>query len=159
MCNASSHTLPSREAVEDASSSSYQASPSLSHIRLFGPPVSQTGNLKSISVSSFRNYVQGEERAHLENISGEEKNSCTTRPVGSCKFARICVDCGGSKSCDDCREVQMSGKKKGLIVSPTCSVAGSCIRNKKSSPCGPYFPATFHFMDAVRKHTLSIGSK
>ena len=30
---------------------------------------------------------------------------------------------------------------------------------KKSSPCGPYFPSTFHSMDAVRKRSLSIGSK
>ena len=33
------------------------------------------------------------------------------------------------------------------------------IRKKKSLPCGPYFPDTFHSMDAVRTHTLSIGSK
>ena len=54
----------------------------------------------------------------------------------------------------------MSALEKGLKVSPTGSVAGSfCIRKKMSSPRGPYVPGTFHSMDAVRKHTLSIGSK
>ena len=38
-----------------------------------------------------------------------------------------------------------------MSASPTCSVAGSCIRKRKSSPCGPYFPGTFRSMDAVRK--------
>ena len=43
---------------------------------------------------------------------------------------------------------------KGLKVSPTSTVACSlCIRKKKSSPCGPYFPGTFHSMDAVCRHT------
>ena len=37
---------------------------------------------------------------------------------------------------------------------PVPSVSG----RKIASP-GPYFPGTFHSMDAVRKHTLSIGSK
>ena len=39
MCNASVHTLHSREALGDASSSSDQASPSVSHIGLFGQPI------------------------------------------------------------------------------------------------------------------------
>ena len=39
----------------------------------------------------------------------------------------------------------MSALKKGLKVSPPGSFAGSfCLRKKKSSPCGPYFPGTFH---------------
>ena len=111
-------------ALEDASSSSDQASPSLSHIGLFGQPIfhssPQTRDLKSISVSSFfRNYVQGEERTLLENISREE--------------------------------VRMSALKKGLKVSPTGSIPCSfCIRKKKSSPCGPHFPGTFRSMDNTR---------
>ena len=58
-----------------ASSSSDQASPSLSHIGLFGQPIfhsSNTGDLKSIHVF-FRNYVQGEKRTLLEDISGEKE--------------------------------------------------------------------------------------
>ena len=39
-CNASLHTLPSREHLEDTLSSSDQASPSLSDIGLFGQPLS-----------------------------------------------------------------------------------------------------------------------
>ena len=58
-----------REPLEDAFSSSNPASPSLSHIGLFGQ---QHGDVTSIAVSSFfRNYVQGEERTLLENISRE----------------------------------------------------------------------------------------
>ena len=56
-----------------------------------------------------------------------------------------------------------------MLSSPICqvfvkvsllgTVAGSFrIRKKNSSPGGPYFPGTFHSMDAVRKPTLSIGS-
>ena len=49
---------------------------------------------------------------------------------------------------------------KGLKVSLSSTILGSFrIRKKKSSLCGPYFPGTFLSMDAVRKHTLSIGSK
>ena len=80
--NASSHTLPSREPLfEETLSSSDQASPSLSHIGLwFGQPifhfVSQTRDMTSISVSfSFRNYVQGDNRALLEDISSREEGS------------------------------------------------------------------------------------
>ena len=40
----------------------------------------------------------------------------------------------------DKSSVQMPALKKGLKVSPTCSVAGSfCIRKKKSSPCRQVF--------------------
>ena len=54
----------------------------------------------------------------------------------------------------------MSALKKGLNASLTGTVHGSfLIKKKKSSPCGPYFSGTFHSMDAVRKYTLSIGSK
>ena len=50
--------------------------------------------------------------------------------------------------------------EEGLKVSPSGIVADSfLIRKKKSSPCGQYFPSTFHSMDVVRKHTVSIGSK
>ena len=85
--------------------------------------------MSSITISSFfSNHVQGDKRALLEDISRE-------------------------------KEVQMSALKKGLKVSSTGANAGSFrIRKNKSSPCGPYFPGTLHSMDAVRKHTLSIGS-
>ena len=58
------------------------------------------------------------------------------------------------------REVRMSALKKELKNSLTGTDAGSFrIRKKKSSPCGSSFPGTIHSVDAVRKHTLSIGSK
>ena len=63
-CNASLHTLPSREPPEDTLSSSDQASPSLSHTGLFWQPI--------FSASSFfRDQVQGDERALLEDIPRE----------------------------------------------------------------------------------------
>ena len=102
------------------------------------PFVPHTKDLKSITISSFfRNYVQGEERTRLEDISREEGGMGGVR--------------GGAR---------MPALKKGLKVSPKSYVAGSfCIKKKKSSPCGPYFPGTFHSMDAVRKYILFIGSK
>ena len=56
--------------------------------------------------------------------------------------------------------VRTSALTKGLMVTPPGIVASSFgMKKKKSSPCGPHFPGTFHSTDAVRKHTLSIGSK
>ena len=53
--------------------------------------------------------------------------------------------------------VRMSAVKKRLKVSPRGIVAGSfLIKKKKSSPCGPYFPGTFHSMGAVLKYTHTI---
>ena len=52
----------------------------------------------------------------------------------------------------------MSALKEELKVSLPSIVAGSFwIRKKKSSPCGPYFPGTFHSADVVPEHTLSRG--
>ena len=83
------------------------------------------------SVSSFfRNYVQGEERTLLEDISGEKEGA------------------------DDSTEEGTEG-----LTQPGIDTGSFSIRKKKSSPCGPYFPGTFHSMDAVGEHTLSIGSK
>ena len=39
------------------------------------------------------------------------------------------------------------------------TIASFFNRKKKSSPCGPYFAGTFQCADAVRKRTLSHGSK
>ena len=53
----------------------------------------------------------------------------------------------------------MSGLMKGLNVSTVWRNRRLLLKKKKSSPCGPHFPGTFHSMEAVRKHTLSIGSR
>ena len=67
-CNASLHTLPSREPLENTLSSSDQASPSLSHSGLLWqrinlPFFTQLMDLKSIPTHCFfRQYDQGDER-------------------------------------------------------------------------------------------------
>ena len=76
--NASLHMLLLQDAVEDALWSSDQASPSLSHIGLFGqsifPFFTQLGDLKSITVSSFfRHDVQGQERTLLSDIRIDDR--------------------------------------------------------------------------------------
>ena len=85
--------------------------------------------LKSLTVSSFfRNYVQGEERTLLEDISREKEGA----------DAKI---------------------NEGLKASPTGSVTGPfCIRKKKSSPCGPHFPGTFHSIVHVSDNSRSPSS-
>ena len=58
------------------------------------------------------------------------------------------------------RAFTVSAEKHGpnSINSPR-TIGSYFKRKKKSSPCGPYFPGTFQCVDAVRKRTLSHGSK
>ena len=54
----------------------------------------------------------------------------------------------------------VSAEKQGPNSTNSLRTIGSFFkRKKKSSPCGPCFPGTFQCVDAVRKRTLSHGSK
>ena len=128
-CKASLHTLPSREAVEDASSSSDQASPSLSHIGLFGRPIFHSSSPKRGLEILPRLFLLPQlcaiRGAHnLEDIRGEEGST----------------------------DVSIEEGTEGLTDQHRRRFF--CISKKKSWPCGRDFPGTFHSMDAVRKHTI-----
>ena len=140
-CSASLHALSSRESLEETVSSSDQASPSLSHIGLVGQP----------------NFHASPRSGAWHPSSPPLPSSAMKCRAISAHFLRTSAEKKGGRGRGG---VRMSALKKGLNVSVRGIVAGSFfIRKKKSSPCGPYFPGTFHSTDAVRKHTLSVGSK
>ena len=132
-CNASLPTLPSRESLEETLVFRPSFVSTLPHWTPWAAHfrfVPQTRDLQSITISFFlRNYVPGHKRALLKDISSEE---------------------GGADVSIDAKAESFTVRNRRRLL---------LTLEEKSSPCGPYLPGTFHSMGAVRKHTLSIGSK